>query len=394
MYLEFKNTDHSYFKDKEVVIFGAGGRGQKIFYEMLHLGAVVLAFCDNNRDLADTIIENRPILSPEQLVAFPNAEIVIASTYYQEIEKQLKELQIAKIHTILYGVAEKKIQQNQFRNTYLEAQQANDMIFNMIQQKEPLFLGRLGSVELECLCQNQQLYEIPDSEETYDRNIRHMMENNAGFFPAKEESLNHFCDIYFNNLKEADLLWSMWQSYFEDIIYQKFSPNTPIGSFDDSCLPLKLNNPWTTALKGKRVLIIHPFTESIETNYKKKELLFERQDFLPEFHLQTLKSVQSIAGEKTIYEDWFWALEAMKEQMKTFDFDIVLTGAGAYGFPLAQYAKELGKQGIHIGGPLQLLFGIKGKAYHSMGIYNDYWTEPLDSERPENYKRVEAGRYW
>lgn len=394
MYLEFRNTKHSFFQEKEVIIFGAGGRGQKIFFEMLQLGSHVLAFCDNNPDLAGTFIEDRPVITPEQLIGFPGAEIVIASTYYEEIEKQLMNLQIKNIHTLIYGVAEKKIQESQFRNPYLKPQEANDHIYHMLKTDDPFFLGRLGSVELECLCQNQKLYENEGIREVYDRNIRYMMENNAGFFPGKEEYLNRFCQLYFENLQNTDLLWSMWGSYFEDLIYEKFAKNTPICSFDDSCLPLKLENPWTKALKGKRVLVIHPFTESIEKNYKNRERLYEQEDFLPEFHLQTMKSVQSIAGEKTIYEDWFLALEAMKAQMRTYDFDIALTGAGAYGFPLAEYAKELGKKGIHIGGPLQLLFGIKGKAYHSMGIYNEYWTEPLDSERPENYKRVEAGRYW
>lgn len=49
--------------------------------------------------------------------------------------------------------------------------------------------------------------------------------------------------------------------------------------------------------------------------------------------------------------------------MDAVDYDIVLLGCGAYGFPLAAYAKRRGKQAIHMGGSLQLLFGIKGKRW-------------------------------
>lgn len=47
--------------------------------------------------------------------------------------------------------------------------------------------------------------------------------------------------------------------------------------------------------------------------------------------------------------------------MDKIDYDICLIGCGAYGFPLAAHAKRKGKKAVHLGGALQLLFGIKGK---------------------------------
>ena len=84
----------------------------------------------------------------------------------------------------------------------------------------------------------------------------------------------------------------------------------------------------------------------------------------------------------------------MKEQMQKIDFDIALIGAGAYGFPLGAYAKELGKKALHIGGMLQLYFGIRGKYYDQFNYHNEYWTRPLEEEKPQGFKKVEAGRYW
>ena len=140
--------------------------------------------------------------------------------------------------------------------------------------------------------------------------------------------------------------------------------------------------------------MIHPFEESIRENYKKREQFFENRGFLPEFELKTLKAIQSIGDEQPEYPTWFEALEVMKRQISAIDFDIALIGAGAYGFPLGAYIKELGKKAIHIGGMLQLFFGIKGKAWNKLGVYNENWTSPKESERPAGYQKVEAGRYW
>jgi hypothetical protein len=144
----------------------------------------------------------------------------------------------------------------------------------------------------------------------------------------------------------------------------------------------------------KKVLVIHPFEDTIRNNYKNRSKLFENSDFMPEFDLITIKAVQSIAGTKTEFEDWFSALRYMENQIEKIDFDIALIGAGAYGFPLAAFIKRMGKKAVHVGGVLQLYFGIKGKAWDNMGVYNEFWTYPSEEERPVSFEKVEGGRYW
>jgi hypothetical protein len=163
--------------------------------------------------------------------------------------------------------------------------------------------------------------------------------------------------------------------------------------------PFFTKNPWTRALKGKKVLVVHPFAETIVAQYKKRELLFDN-DLLPEFELKTIKAVQSIAGEKTQFNDWFEALEYMKSQMDSIDYDICILGCGAYGFPLAAHAKRTGKKAIHLGGVTQLLFGIKGKRWEDyivwpyMNLFNEHWVRPGENGKPKNAEQVEGGCYW
>jgi hypothetical protein len=73
---------------------------------------------------------------------------------------------------------------------------------------------------------------------------------------------------------------------------------------------------------------------------------------------------------------------------------ILTLGAGAWSLPLVAHAKKLGTKGIHLGGSLQLLFGIKGGRFDSNQIYNESWTRPLPSEVPANFKKMEQGAYW
>ena len=116
-----------------------------------------------------------------------------------------------------------------------------------------------------------------------------------------------------------------------------------------------------------------------------------------------IKAVQTIAGEKSHFGNWFEALDYMKNEIANRDFDLLIVGCGAYGLPLAAFGKQMGKKAIHLGGGTQLLFGIKGKRwegrYHGddtrfADLFNEYWTYPSENEKPQNAEKVEGGCYW
>jgi hypothetical protein len=163
--------------------------------------------------------------------------------------------------------------------------------------------------------------------------------------------------------------------------------------------PFFTPNPWTKSLEHKKVLVLHPFAETIKSQYQRRETLFDN-GLLPQFDLEVIPAVQSIAGQKTEFNDWFAALDSMKEQITKRDFDICILGCGAYGFPLASFVKNMGKQSIHIGGATQLLFGIKGKRWEKFIVYpyanlfNENWVRPNSNETPQKSTRVEGGCYW
>ena len=121
---------------------------------------------------------------------------------------------------------------------------------------------------------------------------------------------------------------------------------------------------------------------------------------MPKFEsLHIIKAVQSIGGVNNGFHNWFEALDYMKREVDNTEFDIALIGCGAYGMPLAAHCKDIGKKAIHLGGALQLLFGIRGSrwednSYEQKNLMNDYWVRPLPSERPVEANAVENACYW
>ena len=221
----------------------------------------------------------------------------------------------------------------------------------------------------------------------------------AGIFPETEEIGMKFAKRMIEDIPEADLIGIWPQPYEAYYIQQYGSPNlscTWLRQLEPWTNP---ENPWTKALAGKKVLVVHPFTESIEQQYQKREQLFRGTDILPEFELQTLKSVQSAAGEHdNRFATWFDALEWTKNEIQKRDFDVAILGCGAYGFPLAAEIKRSGRQAIHLGGVTQLLFGILGARWDDdtviQNYVNDAWVRPMESERPKAAGDIEDACYW
>ncbi|MBQ2968289.1 MAG: hypothetical protein IJE10_09250 [Clostridia bacterium] len=219
---------------------------------------------------------------------------------------------------------------------------------------------------------------------------------NAGFFPNDADLGYRFGKMQGDLSREADL-YGVYAWPMEDFLLQLYSPQAKV------CVPRGLepyywNEPWSAALKGKKVLVIHPFEETIRSQYEKRELLFENPDVLPEFELKTIKAVQSSAFFETSFETWFDALNYMYDEAMKIDFDVAILGCGAYGFSLACMLKKAGKTAIHMGGATQILFGIKGNRWDNHPIvsklYNEHWVRPSKTETPEKAQQVEGACYW
>jgi hypothetical protein len=288
---------------------------------------------------------------------------------------------------------------------FFTSEDANIEIRNLIEAEKPCMVCRFGSVELNAIVRISQLSKfntvdlllenIKEGRKAYSEKAFHDLKYNAGFFPINKSNLKRFYLTMLDSIKEVDLLgsWVSGENYFSD----KLS-HAQICSLAD-IEPYYHRNPWTKALQGRKVLVIHPFSESIKNQYlKNRNNLFEDKDILPDFEIITYKAIQTIAGNTENYNNWFDALEKMVSDIKGIDYEIALIGCGAYGFPIAAKIKRDGKKAIHLGGATQILFGIKGSRWDSHPIiskfYNNNWVRPSVEETPENIVIVENASYW
>lgn len=269
-----------------------------------------------------------------------------------------------------------------------------------------LMMARYGSGEHNAM-QNTLLYEkgiISSFGLCYQE-----LCTNAGFFPyvtsPKEQYYwgKKFLDIMLEATANCDV-FGTWNGHlgFEEYFIKTTKKELPLFVGYSFFEPhINAETPFTYALKDRDVLVIHPFAQTIQEQYKKREKLFKNPKVLPSFNLKTFKAIQTINGQKDDrFANWFEALDWMSEEIAKIDFDIALIACGAYGFPLASRIKNMGKIAIHCGGVLQLLFGIKGKRWEvempSVGeaLFNEYWVRPNAQETIKDNQNIENGCYW
>lgn len=280
--------------------------------------------------------------------------------------------------------------------TLLSSEHVNQMIYTKIMDNKPFMIGRYGSTEL------VTMRNVEFALNNKIKSSMNQLNEWSGFFPNDIKYADKFVDTIRNASKECDI-FGMWFNQFEEYFVKHYMNENVSCTYLFNLEPwTSSENPWSAALKGKKVLVIHPFSETIKSQYEKREMIFPGTDILPEFELKTLKAVQTIAGEQDErFADWFSALDFMYREALKIDFDVAIIGCGAYGFPLAAKLKKADKQTIHLAGATQLLFGIRGKRWDTVAdkeyvrkFYNDAWVYPCEEDRPRNANKVEDGCYW
>ncbi|WP_276373179.1 hypothetical protein [Chryseolinea sp. H1M3-3] len=288
-------------------------------------------------------------------------------------------------------------------------QSASDLIRDGLASNAPFAVSRFGHSELRALLTYLHIQEDTSEfrkllsfikgdkvEPWWNKNTLKIITHNAGLFPKDIQVIENFCELILRDMKEIDVLgsWLGGEMWIKDMM-----PDTKFMRFHDFYHFLH-RDPWTTALKDKKILVVHPFSKSIQSQYKIKDKIFSGAHTLPDFELITYKAVQSIAGNKPEgFNTWFEALDAMKTDFSKIDFDIAILGCGAYGMPLAASIKrDLRKKAVHLGGNTQILFGIKGSRWESdpnfSHIFNSYWIKPLPEETPAGHVTIDSNCYW
>lgn len=114
------------------IIYGTGSFGEKIYYKFSE-SRNIIGFCDSDSKKWNKKFMDLPIYAPKELEKFDDTDILIASTYYEEIIDILLDLKIKKsnilyvnpeagiLERVEYGIKKKQPQTNVSRILFVQA---------------------------------------------------------------------------------------------------------------------------------------------------------------------------------------------------------------------------------------------------------------------------------
>lgn len=278
-------------------------------------------------------------------------------------------------------------------------EEENRLIKALLIDAAPCAIGKIGSVEAQGL---DCYLRFGAGAAKYPPILMEQLFTLCGIFPSTSKVLDEFCASYLTSVEALDLL-AVWGNPGEDTAIARHGKAATL-IHRTALEPYHYDEPWSSALAAKTVLVVHPFAATIERQMRlHRAKIWPDRPVLPEFTLKAIRMPHSPALQEGQYDfqTWFLLKDHLFEQISRQSFDVALIGAGAMSLPLAAFVKSLGKIGIHTGGPTQILFGIIGRRWEEtrehrelQSRFNAFWTRPSDSETPASFKKVEQGGYW
>jgi hypothetical protein len=279
------------------------------------------------------------------------------------------------------------------KNRFITHEDLYCRILQATAEGKPLAVARLGGVEASILMWAEGVanFRWPIWRLFSDTSSGAI---NAGIRPRNRESYRFFAEICQEALIGVDLL-GVWKTGYEALCLGQVSTKV---FFDGEITGPDARNPnhWLYALKGKRVLVVCPFPLSIDRQIPHLRKVWP--------HMRWMEGTEFVVEpfpyliDENCPETWWEVYERIGKFISVGNYDVALFGCGGLGLPFAYLAKKAERVGIHLGGHLQLIFGIYGQRHLQQPWFrdqmNEYWIRPDKCEVPHSAKRVEGGCYW
>lgn len=294
----------------------------------------------------------------------------------------------------------------------------NDTIHNYISNKitsnQAFIIPRIAGIENNVAVFARNLLLSNDNnqiQQFYQNlcNLKNPMKNNAGIHFTDTNSYFQYSKMYLKAFENCEM-YTGWEKNGEVYKYIKYSHdyienNLPtskkmLWAFSLDIFHYIHDIPWTLSLKGKKILLISAFEESLKKQIPIRDKIYGI-DLFPDCEFILLKPPQTQGTEISLnfsieLNNFCTKLDTIKD-----DYDVALVSCGGYGNLVCNYIFEKhNKSAIYVGGVLQMYFGILGNRWLEerkdiVNMYlNQYWVRPMNSEKPANHKSVERGCYW
>ena len=292
----------------------------------------------------------------------------------------------------------------------------NERLFDYIQTKlgnnQNFIIPRVSGIENNTAVFQHVINENSHPEtgplKQYIERTLYAMKNNAGIQLDNKNTITYYSNHYLSAFNLCDMYgsWEPQGNYVGHIaqsqayMLNKYTDKQPFWALTFDIFHYIFSTPWTQSLRGKRILIISPFVETIKEQLPIREHIYQGVDLFPDCKFVFLKPPQTQADEpsKSFLHEFDKFKQNVDEMLNLFD--VALVSCGGYANPICAHIFLKGKSAIYVGGVLQMYFGILGnrwikerpdilKLYH-----NQYWKRPKESEKPKNCSKVEGACYW
>jgi hypothetical protein len=267
----------------------------------------------------------------------------------------------------------------------------NDLIRSRILEGKPCGIAKIGTLEAEAV--QHFLANGPGSE--WSNIFAEQLYDNVGIFPKAPAYFDMFCREYIKALSDIDIAGTVGGPGEKKLLRLAGAGARFIRwhSFE----PWKFPLPWSSALRGLRVVVVHPFVGSFARQYPKRREIWGAHEVLPDCDLRFVKMPLSPGLVPSADPDWFARYQSIVAEVDAQPYDVLIVGAGGISLLLVAHARRAGKIGIHTGGGTQILFGVLNKRFdrsETREMANAAWARPLPEETPETRFKVEMGCYW
>lgn len=265
------------------------------------------------------------------------------------------------------------------KNTNIITNNIVEYFSTYMKQDKPIFFSRFGGSDTSVIRQYYKDKNLINNADWYKQYANIVKMYNGYFdFDNSVGNFQKFLDdmtVFYKNTDDSSYCGSYIVDGNDAFFDYALDGKTIINyGFIESVRPfLKSFTDWGL---NKKILIISPFSKSIEHQFKNKDNLYLDYIF-PEFELITYNTKITYNADGDTKEslglttnNWHEECLRMAEDISKIDFDIALLTCASYGMFLGNHIKySMGKKSIYLGGILNVYFNIYGGRYKDEQLY-------------------------
>ena len=283
------------------------------------------------------------------------------------------------------------------KNTIVIRNNISEYFSSYIIQNESIFFSRFGGSDTNIIRQYYKNKNLINNSKWYQE-CSNIVKMYNGYFDFNNDIRNFqkFLEdmiVYYKNTDDS----SYCGSYIiddDDVFFNYVLHGKTIISYEfiESVRPfLKSFTDWGL---NKKILIISPFSKSIDYQFKNKDNLYLDYIF-PEFELKTYNTkitYNTIGDTKESLglttNNWHEECQRIAEDISKIDFDVALLSCASYSMFLGNYIKyNMCKKSIYLGGILNVYSNIYGGRfvtyYKEAGLNPDTRIDPFENSEIE-----------